>query len=98
METRTITIDYEPRIWATRFHAAITRWIILVIHRRGGKTTAVLNHLQRDCLRVEKSQWGYIAPTYKQAKRIAWGIAKQISENIPEIQTNESELDRKSVV
>lgn len=91
MEKR-IEIDYYPRRWATGLHEAITRWIILVLHRRAGKTTAVLNHLQRDCLRIKESQFGFIAPTYKQAKRIAWDIAKKMARDIPGVQFNESEL------
>lgn len=34
------------------FHATVRRWIALALHRRAGKTTAVLNHLQRDCVRA----------------------------------------------
>lgn len=75
----TIEIPYKPRNWSMKLHDAVTRWIIIVMHRRGGKTTAVLNHLQRDCLRIKKSQFAFIGPTYKQVKRIAWEIAKDIS-------------------
>lgn len=64
----------------------------MVLHRRAGKTTAVLNHLQRDCIRNTESQYAYIGPTYKQAKRVAWEIAKKISRDIPGVQYNESEL------
>lgn len=87
-----ITIPYKPRNWAKAFHGAVTRWIVLVLHRRAGKTTAILNHLQRDALKVPKSQYAFIAPTYKQAKRIAWEILKVISIMIPEIEYNEAEL------
>jgi hypothetical protein len=52
----------------------------------------VLNHLQRDCLRVPSSQYAYIAPTYKQAKRVAWDMAKHVSQDIPGAEYNESEL------
>lgn len=87
-----IIIPYKPRKWAKVFHAAVKRWIVLVLHRRAGKTTAILNHLQRDALRVAASQYAFIAPTYKQAKRIAWEILKNISRNIPDIDYNEAEL------
>lgn len=33
----------------------------MVLHRRAGKTTAVLNQLQRDCLRIVESQFAYTA-------------------------------------
>jgi phage terminase large subunit len=87
-----VVIPYQPRTWAETLHAAITRWFVLVLHRRAGKTTAVLNHLQRDCIRIPESQFAYIGPTYKQSKRVAWDIAKKMSRDIPGILYNESEL------
>lgn len=92
MSTQTIVIDYKPRHWAENFHNTTKRWIFLLLHRRAGKTTAILNHLQRDCIRVKKSLYAYIGPTYKQTKRIAWDIAKEMSRNIPGVEYNESEL------
>ena len=37
-------IPYRQRHWARSFHASLTRWSCLVLHRRAGKTTAVINH------------------------------------------------------
>lgn len=37
-------IDYLPRYWAEPFHDSPHRWAALVLHRRAGKTTALLNH------------------------------------------------------
>lgn len=87
-----ITIPYKPRIWATKFHESKKRWNVLVMHRRAGKTVAVVNHLQRSALQTPNSSYAYIAPTYKQAKRIAWEMFKKYSRNIPGISYNESEL------
>lgn len=42
-----IEIDYKPRNWANKFHNSSKRFFSLIIHRRGGKTTALLNHFQR---------------------------------------------------
>ena len=84
-----ITINYSPRKWANNLHSANTRWIVLVLHRRAGKTTAVLNHLQRDRIRIPESQFAHIGPTYKQSKRVAWNIVKKISRDIPGVQYNE---------
>jgi len=39
-----IVLPYKPRRWAYAFHASKLRWMALVLHRRAGKTTAVLNH------------------------------------------------------
>lgn len=44
---KTIEIPYSPRRWARALHASYLRWAVLVLHRRAGKTTAVLNHHQR---------------------------------------------------
>ena len=89
---KVITIPYKPRDYFNALHNAKERWIVIVAHRRAGKTTAVLNHLQRDAIRTPKSKYGYIAPTYKQAKNVAWDILKDCSRPIPRISINESEL------
>ena len=44
---RRIVIDYKPRRWARPFHASYLRWYALILHRRAGKTTAIINHHQR---------------------------------------------------
>ena len=85
-------LDYKPRKWAEPFHESKKRWMIMVLHRRAGKTTAILAHLILDALTTPNSQYAYIAPTYKQAKRIAWEIAKQIARPIPGVEKNESDL------
>ncbi len=87
-----IEIQYEPRNWAQLFHRACVRWIVLVIHRRGGKTTAAFNHLQRDAMMAPNTRYAYVAPTFKQAKRIVWGMAKFYARDIPGVVFNESEL------
>jgi phage terminase large subunit len=87
-----IEIDYEPRRWAECLHQRLKRWIVLVLHRRAGKTTAVLNHLQRDATSILESQWAYIAPTKVQARLIAWPIAKKISRDIPGAKANEQQM------
>lgn len=87
-----IKIPYKPRNWAKVLHAAAVRWIVLIIHRRGGKTTAAFNHLQRDALNKPNTRYAYIAPTYKQAKRIVWKMAQQYSKNVPGIKYNVAEL------
>ena len=78
-----VKIPYKSRNWAKDFHNSLKRWIVLVLHRRAGKTTAILNHLQRDALRNPKSQYAFVATTYTQVKLIAWDIAKNISRDIP---------------
>lgn len=87
-----ITIPYNPRKQMQEFHNSDARWKVLVIHRRFGKTTASLNHLQRDALKTPNARFAYIAPTYKAAKNIAWDMIRQYSHMIPGIQYNIAEL------
>lgn len=91
-QNQQVIIPYEPREWAQEFHETDKRWIVIVCHRRAGKTTAALNHLQRDALRTYNSRYAYIAPTYKQAKNIAWDLLKHYARPIPSVEFNEVEL------
>jgi len=50
MAGQRIVIPYKPRNWAKPFHAWLGRWSVLVLHRRAGKTTGVVNHHQRAAL------------------------------------------------
>lgn len=90
-----VEIDYKPRSWAEQLHNSVKRWIVLVLHRRAGKTVAVLNHLQRDALSIPNARFAYIAPFYKQAKNIAWDLLKFYARPIPNVQFNEAELSVK---
>jgi hypothetical protein len=83
---------YMPREWAKLFHETDKRWMVLVVHRRAGKTTAALNYLQRSALTKRNTRYAYIAPTYKMAKGVAWDILKKYSLFIPGIEHRESEL------
>lgn len=83
---------YVPRKWAVSFHETDKRWMLLVVHRRAGKTTAALNFLQRSAITKPNTRYAYIAPTYKMAKNVAWSILKECSRFIPGIIQKESEL------
>jgi len=89
-----IKIPYKKRAWATDFHTSLKKRIVLVLHRRCGKTVASLNHLIRECFRnqEEDQRYAYIAPTYRQAKNVAWDILKKYAQNIPHTKFNEAEL------
>ena len=69
-----------------------SRFRVLVAGRRFGKTTLAINELLMSSLKYEGSLNWYVAPTYKQAKQIAWRMLKQTVP--PEViaKTNESEL------
>ena len=89
---RKLISPYAPRKWAMPFHETDKRWMVLVVHRRAGKTTAAINFLQRSALSKKNTRYAYIAPTYKMAKGVAWDILKKYSIFIPGIEQKESEL------
>lgn len=62
------------------------------MHRRAGKTVAAVNHLIRAALLNKATKYAYIAPTYKQAKNIAWDEVKKYARVVPGVTFNESEL------
>lgn len=90
--TQTITIPYKPRHWSKAFHNSGKRFSVLVMHRRAGKTVAACNHLIRAALLHKNTKYAYIAPTYKQAKNIAWDEMKRYARVVPGVTFNESEL------
>lgn len=91
-ETPNVIIPYKPREWAKLFHRTDKKNIVLVLHRRAGKTTAVLNHLIRDAMNRSFTRYAFIAPTYKQAKNIAWDLLKFYARPIPGVEFNINEL------
>jgi hypothetical protein len=72
----TITIPYSPREHQLKVHKLLEaqRFTVVVAHRRFGKTVAALNHIIKDAIlnQRENPRYAYIAPTYGQAKRVAW--------------------------
>jgi len=91
-----IKIPYTPRKFQNYLHQRIRgyRWSVLVCHRRFGKTVCMINHLLMAALtsKVSNPRYAYIAPTFKQAKSIAWDYIKQFTHKIPGVKFNETEL------
>ena len=91
-----VKIPYAPRPLQKDLHAKLQskRWGVVVCHRRAGKTVMAINHLLRDAIMTDKPnpRFAYIAPTYRQAKAVAWDYLKQFSSAIPMVRYNETEL------
>ena len=90
-----IVIDYNPRTAQMAIHDAVDnyRFVVVVAHRRFGKTVAAINEAIRaaiECQR-ERPRIGYIAPTYSQAKRVAWDYLTHYTRPL-EAQANIAEL------
>lgn len=71
-----IVIPYSPREQQSQIHDLIDdkRFSVVVAHRRMGKTVSAINHLIKAAILngKEAPRYAYIAPTYGQAKRVAW--------------------------
>jgi len=67
-----------------------SRFRVLVAGRRFGKTRLVLCELLRAAAMPRKNVW-YIAPTYRQARQIMWGVLK--AETPPEFVRKANETD-----
>lgn len=71
-----IEIPYKPREQQLAIHDLIEkcRFSVVVAHRRMGKTVSAINHIIMDAMlnNKEAPRYAYIAPTYGQAKRVAW--------------------------
>lgn len=70
-----------------------SRFTIAVAHRRAGKTVAAVQRLILSALSCERPfpRCAYIAPTYRQAKDVAWEYIKRFAAPITD-DVNESEL------
>jgi len=99
-ETQSIVIPYTPRPLQAEIHAALyndgkrIRFACLAIHRRFGKTVCAINELIAGALTcpLDRPRFHYIAPTYKQAKSIAWDYLKEFTRVIPRMRYMETEL------
>ena len=91
-----IEIPYTPRPLQAKLHAELSkkRWGVAVLHRRAGKTVMAINHLLREAVLNPHTnpRCAYIAPTYRQAKAVAWDYLKQFAGKIPMVRFHETEL------
>lgn len=91
-----IVIPYEPRAVQRKIHdlREAARFIVIVAHRRLGKTVACINELIMGAMTCERERprLAYIAPLYRQAKQAAWDYLKHYTAPIPGRVVSESEL------
>lgn len=94
MSAKKIHTGYLPRALQEELHLHLKRFNVLVCHRRFGKTVFAINEMVDQGLRQKKRnpRYAYIAPTYGQAKRVAWDILKDATRQIPGSKINEAEL------
>lgn len=91
-----VTIPYKPRPQFEPYHNRTERFAKIVAHRRFGKTVGCINDKIRAAVTNPRAfpppRYAYIAPTYTQAKDVAWGYLKHYAGAIPGLEVSESEL------
>lgn len=92
--TTVVDIGYRPRPYQAELHKNLKRFNVLVCHRRFGKTVLAIVEMIDRALRcdLKNPQYAYIAPTYGQAKRVAWEYLKDFTKDIPGRKVHEQEL------
>lgn len=95
--TDEIRFGLPMRSWQRECARFKTRFAVLALHRRAGKTELALKKLLDSAVKndLELPMYFYVAPFLKQAKMIAWTRLKQmVSPAIPHglFEVNESEL------
>lgn len=92
--SRQVVIPYTPRPLQAQLHGELKRFSVVICHRRFGKTVFAINNLVKRLFECKhpNPQGAYIAPTYGQAKRIAWEYLKHYTEVIPGVRYWETEL------
>jgi phage terminase large subunit len=70
------------------------RWASIVAHRRAGKTVACIMDLVKHAVehKGREPRFAYVAPTYTQAKDVAWSYLKEYTQAIPGMEKSETEL------
>ena len=87
---------YKRRPIQKEIHAVLdnTRFVVLVAHRRFGKTivsvTQIIRRAARD--KIANGVYAYVAPYRNQAKSIAWEYLKRYTSQLSNRKVNEQEL------
>ena len=75
-----------------KIYKSDSRYKVVVAGRRFGKTYFALVSLLINALSHNDAYLWYVAPTFRQAKTIAWRLIKQLTEGIEGMEFNEAEL------
>ena len=92
MPSRTTNLDLELSEAQSRVFHSPARFRVLVAGRRFGKTHLAFIELLRATWDFKNRTAWYVAPSYRQAKRIAWKRLKSLVEDRPGARISETEL------
>ena len=96
MDKRQVSLGYVPHGFQAEARAKIllSRFAVLVCHRRWGKTVFAVMELILGALSAGSSDFraAYMAPFRKQAKDVTWDYFKRFAGRVPGVLFNETEL------
>lgn len=96
MTATVVDLGFRPHPYQRQVQAALLThsFVVVVAHRRWGKTVLAIHTLVDRALRCKLAdpRYFYLAPKLKQAKQIAWMYLLAIQAKIPGARKNESEL------
>ena len=91
-----IQVPYLPRKHFRPLHSSQKRWIFMCCHRRAGKTVGIANQLIRAASKNGRKwpppRYGYVGPSFEQAKDLVWSYLKQYTKEIPGTRYLEGDL------
>jgi hypothetical protein len=89
-----VNLTFLPRLQFLPYLERKERWAAVVAHRRAGKTVACIMDLIKRASenKQREPRYAYIAPTYTQAKDVAWAYLKEYTAAIPGVDKSETEL------
>ena len=92
--TKRINIPFRPHKYQREIHDALKRFVVLVCHRRFGKTVLCVNLLVKWALQTKRNDWrgAYLAPLYRQAKAASWDYLKFYTSTVPGVKYWNQEL------
>lgn len=96
MATSTILIPYAPRKQFVPYHTRQQRFGKIVAHRRFGKTVGTINDVIALAAMNQRQdpapRYAYVAPTWGQAKDVAWSYLTHYTAAIPGVVRSDGEL------
>lgn len=89
-----VNLNLHPREQFVPYLTRNKRWASVVAHRRAGKTVACIMDLIAKAVshKGREPRFAYVAPTYTQAKDVAWSYLREYTAAIPGMEKSESEL------
>jgi len=90
-----IDLEYVPRDWQSHVHKTRKRYSVWVLHRRAGKTVALIMEAVRTALETtgHSPRVALIYPLRTQAETVAWPILEDVCRKIPDVKILKSKLE-----